>query len=315
MVPVFQELFTAGLAASTLKAYKTGRGRYNRFCLNHGITAYPTLSQFVAQLFLDGLKAGTVKSYLAAVRHEQIGLGLGDPHMSGMPQLEYVIKGLQRKAVTGAARPRLPITPTLLGALKQVWSRDPDRFSASMLWAACCLCFFGFLRSGEVVVPSDTSFDVGVHLCFGDVAVDSHLEPSTLRVTLKASKTDPFRKGVVLVIGRGSQEICPVSAVLDYMSRRGPATGPLFVFGDGRCLTRPRFVAALRSALAAAGIDAHLYSGHSFRIGAATTAVIRGIPDCLIKTLGRWQSSAYMLYVRTPSSVLQGVAVCFAIMM
>ena len=168
--------------------------------------------------------------------------------------------------------------------------------------------FFGFLRSGEVVVPSDTSFDTGMHLCFDDIAVDSHLEPSTLRVTLKASKTDPFQKGVVLVIGRGSLEICPISAVLDYMSRRGPAPGPLLVFGDGRCLTRPRFVAALRSALATAGIDAQLYSGHSFCIGAATTAAIRGIPDSLIKTLGRWQSSAYMLYVRTPSSVLQGVA-------
>ena len=85
-------------------------------------------------------------------------------------------------------------------------------------------------------------------------------------------------------------------------------TGPLFVFGDGRCLTRPRFVAALRLALGAAGIDARLYSGHSFRIGAATTAAIRGIPDSLIKTMGRWQSSAYTLYVRTPTSVLQSVA-------
>ena len=145
MVPVVQELLTAGLAASTLKAYKTGCGRYNCFCLHHGITMYPTsesiLLQFVAQLFLDGLKAGTVKSYLAAVRHEQIGLRLRDPHMPDMPQLEYTIKGLQRKAVNGAARPHLPITPKLLGALKQVWSRDLDRFSASMLWAACCLCF------------------------------------------------------------------------------------------------------------------------------------------------------------------------------
>ena len=146
---------------------------------------------FVAQLFLDDLKAGTVKSYLAAVRHEQIGLGLGDPHMPDMPQLKYTIKGLKRKAVNGATRPHLPITPKILGALKQVWSRDLDRFSASMLWAACCLCFFGFLRSAEVVVPSDTSFDAGVHLCFGDITVDSHFEPSTLRVTLKASKTDP----------------------------------------------------------------------------------------------------------------------------
>ena len=54
------------------------------------------------------------------------------------------------------------------------------------------------------MVPSDT----GVHLCFGDIIVDSHNEPSTLRVMLKASKPDQFRKGVVLVIGRGNQDIC-----------------------------------------------------------------------------------------------------------
>ena len=114
------------------------------------------LSQFVAQLFLDGLKAGTVKSYLTAVRHEQMSLGLGDPQTvyvrhTVVHQLKYDIKELQRKAVRGAARSRLPITPTLLGALEQVWSRDLDRFSASMLWAACCLCFFGFLReSGDL---------------------------------------------------------------------------------------------------------------------------------------------------------------------
>ena len=50
---------------------------------------------------------------------------------------------------------------------------------------------------------------------------------------------------------------------------------------------RSRFVAALHLALAAAGIDAQLYSGHRVRIRAATTAAIRGIPDSLIKTLGR----------------------------
>ena len=33
-----------------------------------------------------------------------------------------------------------------------------------------------------------------------------------------------------------------------------------------------------------------------------------GIQDSLIKTLGRWQSSAYTVYVRTPGEVLQGVA-------
>ena len=33
-----------------------------------------------------------------------------------------------------------------------------------MLWEAAVLSFFGFLRSGEINIPSDFAFDVGAHL-------------------------------------------------------------------------------------------------------------------------------------------------------
>ena len=41
-----------------------------------------------------------------------------------------------------------------------------------MLWAASTLCFFGFLQSGEITVPTESSFDEGAHLTFDDVTVD-----------------------------------------------------------------------------------------------------------------------------------------------
>ena len=50
------------------------------------------------------------------------------------------------------------------------------------------------------------------------------------------------------------------------------------------------------------------YSGHSFRIGAATTAASVVVEDSLIKTLGRWESSAYILYVRVPRDRLASVS-------
>ena len=53
----------------------------------------------------------------------------------------------------------------------------------------------------------------------------------------------------------------------------------------------------MREVLEEAGLDPKKYAGHSFRIGATTTAAARGVDDSVIKTLGRWQSSAYLLYV------------------
>lgn len=67
----------------------------------------------------------------------------------------------------------------------------------------------------------------------------------------------------------------------------------------------------MRAALRPSGVDVSQYSGHSFQIGAATTAAAVGIEDSLIKTLGRWESSTYLLYVRVPREHLAGVARLF----
>ena len=70
-------------------------------------------------------------------------------------------------------------------------------------------------------------------------------------------------------------------------------------------MTRERLVSCIRRALSDAGIG---YSGHSFRIGAATTAALAGIEDSTIKMLGRWESSAYQRYLRTPRETLAAVS-------
>ena len=171
-------------------------------------------------------------------------------------------------------------------------------------------CFCGFLHSGEATCPSETEFDPGSHLAFSDVAADSRDTTTALQVTIKASKTDPFQQGVTLHIGVSSGPLCPVAAVLSYMVARGSSAGPLFHWVDGKFLTRARFVESTRTALTQAGYRAKDYVGHSFRIGAATTAAQRGIQDSLIKTLGRWESSTR--YIRMPPPVLQGVAKVYA---
>ena len=224
------------------------------------------LCAFVAYLYRDSLSAGSVKSYLAAIRLAQISLGLGDPKIPDMPKLEYVIKGLRRKATGREVHPHLPITPTILHKLKNVWEQLPSRKDAVMLWGAACLCFFCFLRTGEVVVPSGHRVRPTCALSFQDVNVDNRQNPKWLEVHIKASKTDPFRCGVTIYVGATGKWLCPVASVLSYMAQRGNKTGSLFMFRDGFPLTRPRFVTALWEALRKAGYGDKKYAGLGFRI-------------------------------------------------
>ena len=307
-----QFYFTKGLAPSTQRAYRSGQQRYIKYCAEAGYTPTPVeelkLCGFVARLADEHLKHRTIKAYLSAVRHLQISEGLPDPFHSsvGMPKLHYVLRGIKKhEAEVGSGpRERLPVTPDILLQIRAVWEPSGASWSTKLLWAACGLAFFGFMRAGELVAPSATSHDPSIHLCMADIAFDSSSAPSTLRVSIKQSKTDPFRQGIQLLIGKTGTKLCPVAAMLDFLRVRGTSEGFLFRFEDGSCLTRQRLVEAVRAALGAAGLDQSRYCGHSFRIGAATEAAKKGIEDSVIKTLGRWKSLAYLDYVKIPRSDL-----------
>ena len=53
------------------------------------------LCQYVPSLAEAGLSHVSNKCYLSAIRHLQIAHSLTDPHISSMPKLEGVIKGIK----------------------------------------------------------------------------------------------------------------------------------------------------------------------------------------------------------------------------
>ncbi|KAK3742151.1 hypothetical protein QZH41_007465 [Actinostola sp. cb2023] len=186
-------------------------------------------------------------------------------------------------------------------------SLDLATFDHCMFWAACNIGYFGFLRASEFTVPNLASFSSAQHLQVSDISVDSATQPTCLRIRIKASKTDPFRQGCFVHIGRGSTTLCAVEATLDYLVRRGNSPGPLFIRQSGLPLSRSLLTSWLRSIIEGAGIPGN-FSSHSFRIGAATVAARNGVPDHLIQSLGRWTSNAYQLYIHTPSEALADVS-------
>ena len=68
------------------------------------------------------------------------------------------------------------------------------------------------------MVPSAREYNPGGHLSEGDVTLDNVSAPTLVQVRIKASKMDPFRKRVVVYLGRTDNDLCPVVAVAAYLA-------------------------------------------------------------------------------------------------
>ncbi|KAG5719871.1 hypothetical protein E4T56_gene15215 [Termitomyces sp. T112] len=115
-------------------------------------------------------------------------------------------------------------------------------------------------------------------------------------VTLPASKTDPFQKGVTIIIAAvPGLPTCPIVA-LKCLFCELPCTDdtPLFEQADGGAMPYGYFVKAIRDALSLAGLSPECYAGHSFRRGAA----LAGYLDYEIQLLSQWRSNSYKLYIK-----------------
>ena len=131
------------------------------------------------------------------------------------------------------------------------------------------------------------------------------MNPLCLKIHIKCSKIDMFHPGCDIYLGIGNSEICSLAAIGSYLRVCREAPASLFLFRDGRPLLRQILAPKVQHILCSAGYS-ETYSGHSLRIGAATTEASCGVPDHLIKTLGHWSSDAYQVYIRTSvTSIVQ----------
>ncbi|XP_070566899.1 integrase/recombinase xerD homolog [Ptychodera flava] len=307
------ELATAyihnSVAGNTRRTYQVGQKCYMDFCSSHGLATLPvtirTAILFVTNLANRGLAYRTIKVYLAGVMHHHVERGYADD-VTTHALLQRTLQGI-RRSIGEVRQPRLPITIDLLRRLKECLRQRADMCSNDklMVWASFTLAFYGFLRVSEFTAQSPTEFDVNATLLARDIVLTDVIE-----IRIKSSKTDPYARGHTIRIAPTGTSVCAVRSYWKYTGNRGYMCPeePAFQFADGTWLTRQRLNLCLRELLTQAGIsDAKMYATHSFRSGAATTAAEAGLPDWLIKTLGRWRSDAYQIYIKTPRETLDVV--------
>ncbi|CAC5372760.1 unnamed protein product [Mytilus coruscus] len=103
--------------------------------------------------------------------------------------------------------------------------------------------------------------------------------------------------------------ICPVLSILKYNELRqslySPNTESFFISEDRKFLNRKIFISHVKILLDKLGLSSKSYNGHSFRIGAATSAHEARLEDHLIQTLDRWSLDCYTRYIHTSPYVLK----------
>ncbi|XP_033730321.1 uncharacterized protein LOC117319653 [Pecten maximus] len=317
--PAVRDLWNAAVAHSTRTTYTSGVSCFKNFILMNGIndqaSVFTNVTEELLILFVTHcyhnlrLKYSTIKLYLYGIKFHCTMQGLSNPLVNthGLPlyRLQTILRGLKKLQGT-PVKPRLPITFNILSKLCSAFRQGVfDPATDTTMEAACCVAFFAFLRCGEFTCTTNT-FDSSIHLCISDIQVAPDSNSMTLR--LKASKTDPFRQGVTIHLFRTHHHVCAVAAVIRMLTERFMngcrPSDPLFSIHSA-ALTRHVFIDKLRQTLIRLGLNHSLYTVHSFRIGAATTAAQSDVPDHLIKVLGRWQSDSYCRYIRTPHHILR----------
>jgi hypothetical protein len=313
------QLLNNAVADSTRTVYNSAFEAYCKFIKMNNIPYYnnmPPVSEqllisFVSHCFKNlKLAYSTIKLYLAGIKFKYLVAGEPSPFYGAggtgenLLRLQMVLKGVQRSTIS-KCRKRLPVTRDMLHVISSrlrlgFFSLFTDR----MLETVCIVAFFAFLRCGEFTCKAN--FDPSVNLTIGDISFHENYAV----LTLKQSKTDPFRRGVDIKLFCVGSSLCPKCLLQNYLKLRTsvfPNWSDLdscFVNKTGEPLSRVEFLTLFKQILSACGFEADSYSGHSFRSGAATSAASAKIEDHLIKVLGRWSSDSYCRYIKTPANTL-----------
>ena len=256
------------------------------------------------------LAASTINLYLYGIRDWCIGQGLPNPlrDQLGGPllRLDRILKFI-KKLQKVKERPRLLIIIDVLRMLISFLTFGCfGQCDGRMLSASMTLAFFGFLWCGEFTMPNQNAYQPHRDLSMQDVIFYPTMEEAAyMTIRFKYSKPDPFGKGHTVTLHATNTLTCPVQAMRHYLKLRSyHAQSPLFLLADGTVLTCFKFVTSLQCLLAKVGLQAELYAGHSFRIGAATTAATAGLADWFIQAMGSWSSYCYKRYIRLTNTSL-----------
>ena len=195
----------------------------------------------------------------------------------------------------GPSTVRNPIVQQLLVRLvSAIPSIFRDRYEATMLESLFTMMYVALLRISEVSYTPKSSHNLRRKQLF----LTHHKGQAVVKINMESCK---FSKGQVFRMmvspNMVSPQISPVESYQAY-ARIRPKADFAFVTKEGSPLSPAYIRASLRRVLDAINHKSLEFNTHSFRIGRATDMYANGYSDIQISKAGRWNSKAFLKYIK-----------------
>ena len=254
------------------------------------------LLQFISYQSLRGLAHCTVVSSVSTLNF--INQLIGGSNLSNVFVIRRALLGLSKQSPSYDTR--LPVTPDILLKLCEALPLVvTDNYKIFLFKSMFLLAFYAFLRVGEITVSTSHIHNPNL-LQLDNITMSPGGQVSIVFRSYKHQKSKlPF----ILHIPPQTGSLSLKDILSSYLQLRGFHPGPLFVH-NFQPVTRSHFTSVLAQTARVAKLPLSHIKSHSFRIGAATTALLKGYSQDQIKIMGRWNSDAYKKYLRVQSFTL-----------
>ena len=207
-----------------------------------------------------------------------------------------------------------PITPEILFNLLRTTPNNPlcplETITTNTLKALCLLYFTSMLRSSNLIPVSLSDVDPLRLVCWGNIRRLTCGDKRGVVIEVSLSKTIQYgqRKQFVTLAPSSNPLLCPVQALNTLaaqfgVSNCGPDT-PIFQIpnnsGKFVPITRAKFNNWFRLRLTQMGVDASLYTLHSFRHGGIQQTLLSESNYALCRLSSDHSSDAIMEYSQIP---------------
>lgn len=293
---------------STRETYGAGLLVFHVFCDLRGVPeilrcpADPLLMLTFISTCAGFYSGKTLANYFYAIRAWH--LLHGAPWRMNQPEMKAALDGATILAPPSSKRPkRVPLTiDTILAiASRMDFSKPLD----AAVYACLTTTFFSAARLGEFTLPSLKAFVHNRHVKPSDIRRDQ--DRHGLKVTVfHLPHTKCAIDGEDVYWSAQSGMVDPETALAVHFSINNPPHDkPLFSWRHPhglRPLTRTEFLKRIN--LAASELAIQSLRGHGIRIGATLEYLLRGVPFDVVKSIGRWSSEAFLLYLRQHAVII-----------